>query len=165
MDWAVIQWPLITCLTVVVVLIAICDFNSYRIPNYLNLMVFLGGIIYLIPAGLLKVILAISVSCLIVAILLYARHLHNKWTGKIGIGMGDVKFIFAALIWIEPINIPVFTLLASLSALIYAAPKILKDRKNINNIRIPFGPFLGTALLFTIILERTNFYLLDLRQI
>lgn len=67
-----------------------------------------------------------------------------------GLGLGDVKFIGAAGIWIGFSGIPVLLLVASLTALLCAGAMRLAGRAMTSQTAMPFGPFLAIGLLFAL---------------
>jgi leader peptidase (prepilin peptidase) / N-methyltransferase len=77
------------------------------------------------------------------------RWLYQKLRGKIGLGLGDVKFAAAATAWTGLLTLPSLILMASLSAL--AALAFFQIRGRVQNLqtRIPFGPHLCVGLLVT----------------
>jgi leader peptidase (prepilin peptidase)/N-methyltransferase len=66
-----------------------------------------------------------------------------------GIGLGDVKFLAAAGIWIGVAGIPMLLLIAALTALAGAAVMQLAGVRLNAHSAISFGPFLTIGLLFT----------------
>jgi leader peptidase (prepilin peptidase) / N-methyltransferase len=77
------------------------------------------------------------------------RWAYTRLRGKVGLGLGDVKFAAAATAWTGLLALPWLILLASLSAL--ASLAILQISGRVPNLhaRIPFGPHLGVGLLVT----------------
>ena len=74
------------------------------------------------------------------------RALHARATGRIGLGLGDVKFIAAATAWTGLAGLPVLVLAASLSALAAVAAMALAGRPVGRDTALPFGPFLALGL-------------------
>lgn len=69
------------------------------------------------------------------------RALHARLRGRIGLGLGDVKFLAAATAWTGLAGLPVLILVASLSALLVVVLRRLDAAT-----RLPFGPFLALGL-------------------
>lgn len=69
------------------------------------------------------------------------RALHARLRGRIGLGLGDVKFLAAATAWTGLAGLPVLILVASLSALAVVVLRRLDAAT-----RLPFGPFLALGL-------------------
>lgn len=74
------------------------------------------------------------------------RALHARLRGRIGIGLGDVKFIAAATAWIGLVGLPLLILTASLAALVGVLVAILAGGRIDRAARLPFGPFLALGL-------------------
>ena len=74
------------------------------------------------------------------------RALHARLRGRIGLGLGDVKFIAAATAWTGLAGLPVLILAASLSALAAVGLGALAGRRIAATTRLPFGPFLALGL-------------------
>ena len=75
------------------------------------------------------------------------RALHARLRGRIGLGLGDVKFLAAATAWTGLAGLPVLILVASLSALLVVVLRRLDAAT-----RLPFGPFLALGLHAALIL-------------
>ena len=69
------------------------------------------------------------------------RALHARLRGRIGLGLGDVKFLAAATAWTGLAGLPLLILVASLSALLVVVLRRLDAAT-----RLPFGPFLALGL-------------------
>lgn len=74
------------------------------------------------------------------------RALHARASGRIGLGLGDVKFIAAATAWTGLAGLPVLILAASLSALAAIGLLALAGRSVGRETALPFGPFLALGL-------------------
>ncbi|QRE74038.1 prepilin peptidase [Methylobacterium aquaticum] len=74
------------------------------------------------------------------------RALHARASGRIGLGLGDVKFIAAAAAWTGLSGLPVLILAASLSALAAIGLMALAGRRFGRETALPFGPFLALGL-------------------
>lgn len=127
--------------------ISVQDLRTYRIANELNLLLALSGAAYwaLLDAAQLPEQLA---AALLSALFLWSiRQAHAKATGRIGLGMGDVKLMAAGMIWIEPPLFPFLLFAASASGLI-AALSFYRDKvAGLRDARIPFGPFLCFGII------------------
>ena len=66
-----------------------------------------------------------------------------------GLGLGDVKFLAAASIWVGASGIPTLLLIAALAALGVAGGMQLAGHQMKRQTSIPFGPFLALGLLLT----------------
>lgn len=74
------------------------------------------------------------------------RALHARLRGRIGLGLGDVKFLGAATAWIGLTQLPVLILIASGTALAAIGLAALAGRRVGAETRLPFGPFLALGL-------------------
>jgi len=70
-----------------------------------------------------------------------------------GLGLGDVKFLAAAGIWIGIKTMPMLLLVAAVSALAYAGLMQLTGRQFTGQTSIAFGPFLALGLILTSALQ------------
>jgi leader peptidase (prepilin peptidase) / N-methyltransferase len=77
------------------------------------------------------------------------RWLYAKLRGKVGLGLGDVKFAAAATAWTGLLALPWLILVASLSAVATLAILQIKGRVPNLQTRIAFGPHLCVGLLVT----------------
>ena len=77
------------------------------------------------------------------------RWAYTKFRGKVGLGLGDVKFATAATAWTGLLALPWLILVASISALAYLAILQISGRVPDLQTRIPFGPHLCVGLLVT----------------
>lgn len=137
-------------------LISYVDFRWYVIPNTLNASVFALGLIYNCASGWQNALQA-CLFAVTVGIAVYTmRHIHMRLTGRVGLGMGDVKLSAAAAVWLSPWNFPIFLFLASGSALIFFIATHGVQGKALRSQKIPFGPFLALALVLTWNGERLN---------
>ncbi|TGD98714.1 prepilin peptidase [Methylobacterium nonmethylotrophicum] len=71
---------------------------------------------------------------------------HARLSGRIGLGLGDVKFVAAAAAWTGLAGLPVLILAASLSALAAVGLAALAGRPVGRTTVLPFGPFLAFGL-------------------
>jgi leader peptidase (prepilin peptidase)/N-methyltransferase len=141
-------------LPAILVAIAWVDLKKMTIPDGLNLALAATGLIYqaLISPDTLWVQVSAGVALLMA--FWSIRRAHSKLTGRIGLGLGDVKMVGASAIWISPWNFPVFIFAASFVALIFAAGRHILDPARPANARQPFGPFLAAGLWLTWVGER-----------
>jgi leader peptidase (prepilin peptidase) / N-methyltransferase len=135
--------------------IALIDIRRGIIPNGLNLSI--AGL------GLLKTVIAggagagIEAGCTAAAvgsIFWLLRRLYVALRKTQGLGLGDVKFLAAAALWIGIQGIPTLLLLATLTALTAAGSMQLAGRGVTRQTSLPFGPFLASGLLLTTILQQ-----------
>src|SRR6185369_15412268 len=105
--------------------IAIADFRRQIIPDGLNLVLAGIGLCYQLAteAGGLPVHLLFAAATFAAAWLL--RRGHFLMTGRIGLGLGDVKMLAAAACWISPLLLPVLLFIASASALLFVGGRVV----------------------------------------
>ncbi len=138
--------------------ISFIDIRFLRIPNALNLALFLLGISYMLVSEAGNTGAQIMFAALIFAVLFSIRHFHFKITGRIGLGLGDVKMGGAAAVWIHPALFPTLLLVASAAALVLAfGAKLISQEPDEPAMQIPFGPFIGIALILVWLLQISNF--------
>ena len=132
---------------VCVCLIAYVDIRSLRIPDGFNIALAVGGAVYQFEmSGLFPAIHLITAGVLFLSLLLI-RNLFFHFRGSVGLGLGDVKMAAAAIFWIDPLHIPQFLMIASALGIAVIIAVNMKGRGDIRSFRMPFGPFLGIALL------------------
>ncbi|MBA8882031.1 prepilin peptidase [Phyllobacterium myrsinacearum] len=135
----------------IIIVAAICyfDFRFFVVPDWLNLLLFGTGIMMKGLAGWHDAVMALLVATGVSLMLFLVREVHRRYTGRIGLGLGDVKLAGASSVWFSPWNFPLYLFFASLTALIYYALRYGISGRESRTLRIPFGPFLGLALLAT----------------
>jgi leader peptidase (prepilin peptidase)/N-methyltransferase len=82
------------------------------------------------------------------------RRLYFGWRKIQGLGLGDVKFLAAAGIWIGLAGLPTLLLTAALTALAAAAVMQYAGRDMNRGTSLPFGPFLTIGLLLALIVQQ-----------
>jgi leader peptidase (prepilin peptidase)/N-methyltransferase len=135
--------------------IALIDIRRGIIPNGLNLLIAGLGLLKAVIAG--GAIAGIEAGCTAVAvgaIFWLLRRLYFALRKTQGLGLGDVKFLAAAALWIGVRGIPALLLIATLTALTAAGSLQLAGRGMTRQTSLPFGPFLAIGLLLTLILQQ-----------
>ncbi|WP_424626886.1 prepilin peptidase [Bradyrhizobium sp. SYSU BS000235] len=131
--------------------LAIIDIRQGIIPNWLNLAIAGIGIAEAATTdGLLACAQALCEGILVGGVFWLLQRFYFSLRKVRGLGLGDVKFIGAAGIWIGFIGIPVLLLVASLTALLTAGIMKLAGRTMTGQTALPFGPFLAIGLLFAL---------------
>ncbi|SFH07638.1 prepilin peptidase [Methylobacterium gossipiicola] len=130
--------------------IAVIDGRRQRIPNGLNLALFGGGLAYaaLRGDGLGG---ALTGAVAAYALLYGLRAAYARLRGRPGLGLGDVKFVAAAVSWIGLPALPLLILTASLAALAALLVLRLSGRAIRGDTRLAFGPFLVLGLHATLL--------------
>lgn len=149
-----IELSFLALLIVLVMAISVVDLAAMRIPNTLNLSLAIAGagLIWLTqPEALLRQLLFAG---LMIMVLFTIRQIHMWASGRTGLGLGDVKMGGAAAIWVHPTHFPLLIFFASGGALLgILAGKVISGVPLDTKRRIPFGPFIGLALIMTWVLE------------
>ena len=131
------------------------DIRHGIIPDWLNLAIAgLGLYTALMIAGPWAGVEAACEGAAIGAIFWLLRRLYFIFRKVQGLGLGDVKFLAAAGIWIGLAGIPMLLLVATLSALLCAGVMQLAGRQLSARTSLSFGPFLAIGLLFTLVLQQ-----------
>lgn len=134
--------------------VAIEDFRHMRVPDNLNIAIAVAGVCYWTLSNPALVGLQILSGASFGAAIWLLREAHQRFSGKVGLGMGDVKLGAVGAIWLNPTVLPLFLFAASMAGLAYAAALNLTYGGNLRQDRIPFAPFLGASILFCWLLER-----------
>ena len=142
----VVSFALLCLLSAV---LAWIDIQHGIIPDWLNLAIAsLGLSKTLIVDGPLAGLEAACEGAMIGAIFWLLRRLYFAFRKIQGLGLGDVKFLAAAGIWVGVAGIPMLLLVAALTALACAGLMQLAGRQLNARTSISFGPFLAIGLLF-----------------
>lgn len=127
------------------------------IPDGLNLLLAGTGLAFQISVAPAQFwIHALSAAGLLCAFW-FVRHIHRAATGRVGLGLGDVKMAGAAGIWLSPWNMPTFVFCSTSAALIYALARKHLGPAARPDGRQPFGPFLAAGLTLTWVSEQQMF--------
>lgn len=131
------------------------DFRRGIIPDWLNLVIALAGLVQVWLRGEWDALFVALLEGLIVGlVVLVLRWLYFRLRGHHGLGLGDVKLLVASAIWIGIMGIPMQLLVASVSALIAAVVLHIAGRTMTAQSVLPFGPFLALGLLVAIALQQ-----------
>jgi leader peptidase (prepilin peptidase) / N-methyltransferase len=125
------------------------DFRTQTIPDFLIAVLAVGGIAGTIALN--AVTLGDAVLGLIIGIIapLGLRSVFEALRGMVGLGLGDVKFLGAAGVWIGASGLPWVVLIASLSGLTFALAVQLVQKNFTRQTRLAFGPHLALGLFLT----------------
>src|ERR1700737_5087784 len=131
-------------------ILAWIDIRDGIIPDWLNLTIAgLGLLRAVIVDGPLAGSEAVCEGVAIGAIFWLLRRLYFAFRKIQGLGLGDVKFLAAAGIWVGVVGLPVLLLVAALTALACAAVMQLTGRQLTSHTSMSFGPFLAIGLLIS----------------
>jgi leader peptidase (prepilin peptidase)/N-methyltransferase len=149
---ALLSFGLLCLLSLV---LAWIDIREGIIPNWMNLAIAgLGLSKALIVDGPPLALEAVCEGAAIGAIFWLLRRLYFAFRKIQGLGLGDVKFLAAAGIWVGIAGIPMLLLVAALTALACAGLMQLAGRQLTGQTSISFGPFLAIGLVFTSSLQQ-----------
>lgn len=130
------------------------DIRHGIIPDRLNLAIAgLGLLTALLMDGPSSALQAACEGVAIGAIFWLLRRLYFTFRKVQGLGLGDVKFLAAAGVWVGVSGLPVLLLVATLTALSCAGLLQLTGRELTAQTSLKFGPFLAIGLLFTLGLQ------------
>jgi len=133
-------------LLALIVWISVVDFHHLVIPDAANLILALVGFLYrFLMFGSFPLYSVAGALCLF-ALLYLVRSFHFRFRNTTGLGLGDVKLGGAAALWLQPLDLPMLLLIASITAI--AGILILYTIRGgvLETVRLPFGPFLGASL-------------------
>jgi leader peptidase (prepilin peptidase)/N-methyltransferase len=131
------------------------DIRDGIIPDWLNLTIAGVGLLRAVIAdGPLAGSLALCEGAAIGAIFWLLRRLYFALRKIQGLGLGDVKFLAAAGIWVGVVGLPMLLLVAALTALACAAVMQLTGRQLSAQTSMSFGPFLAIGLLITLSVQQ-----------
>jgi leader peptidase (prepilin peptidase) / N-methyltransferase len=130
--------------------VAWIDIRRGIIPDWLNLAIAVVGLfrIFLIEDAWAAAD-ALGEGVVIGAVFWLLRRLYFKFRGIQGLGLGDVKFLAAAGIWVGVAGIPMLLLVATITALACVGAVQLSGRALTAQTSLSFGPFLAIGLLVT----------------
>jgi leader peptidase (prepilin peptidase)/N-methyltransferase len=136
-------------------MLALIDARHGIIPNWLNLTVAMLGLSKAIAIDGWPQGFAAACGGAVVGVLFWLlRALYFALRKTQGLGLGDVKLLAAAAIWVGITGTPMLLLVAALAALAAAGCMQLAGRNLTAKTSISFGPFLALGLLATLAIQR-----------
>jgi leader peptidase (prepilin peptidase) / N-methyltransferase len=136
-------------LTIVLICISLIDIRQHRIPDLSNLALGLGGGLFWYFTDFEMLVPQLVSGVAVAATLWVIRRVHMQLTGRVGLGLGDVKMGGAAAVWINPLSLPLFLFVSSVTGLVFALCKGGTTYQE----RIAFGPFLALGLMSSWLME------------
>lgn len=133
-------------LAMILAAITVVDFRQMIIPNSLNLLLAASGLGFCAISGPIGVATQGAFAAAVFVIFLGIRHGHRQTTGRMGLGLGDVKMMAAAACWLDPLLFPLLLFVASASALLAFGGQAMVSGGVTAETRIPFGPFIAIGL-------------------
>jgi leader peptidase (prepilin peptidase)/N-methyltransferase len=132
-------------------LLALIDIRHGIIPDWLNLTIACLGLSNAATVGGAWAALEIGCEGVVIGLSFWLlRRLYFAWRGMQGLGLGDVKFLAAAAVWIGIAGVPMLLLIAALTALAAAGCLQLTGQPMTRRSSLSFGPFLTLGLLITL---------------
>src|ERR1700686_2904400 len=126
------------------------DIRHGIIPDWLNLTIAGSGLSKaVILGGPFAGLEAACEGAAIGAVFWLLRRLYFAFRKIQGVGLGDVKLLAAAGIWVGVAGLPMLLMVAALTALACAGLMQLAGRQLTGQTSMSFGPFLAIGLLFT----------------
>ena len=146
------------CLALNMILIALYDWRYFIIPNRLNLLGLLLGLVHAGILGSGVIIQAAGTAMirgLVTALVFFAlRVLYAALRGRQGLGLGDVKLAVVAGVWLDWLIIPVAVQMAALAALsLYLLQHLVTGQSISTTKRVPFGFFLAPTIWMCWVLQ------------
>jgi leader peptidase (prepilin peptidase)/N-methyltransferase len=130
------------------IVLAWIDIRHGIIPNWLNLTIAALGLAKAVLAsGPLAGLQAACEGAAIGAVFWLLRRLYFGFRRIQGLGLGDVKLLAAAGIWVGIAGLPMLLMVAALTALACAGLMQLAGRQLTGQTSLSFGPFLAIGLL------------------
>ena len=132
-------------------ILAWSDIRDGIIPDWLNLAIAGLGLVKIMLTGDLSAALqAIGEGIAVGGLFWLLRRLYFSLRRIQGLGLGDVKFLAAAAIWVGIAGIAPVLLIATIAALACAGVVQLSSRAALTaQTSLSFGPFLAAGLLLT----------------
>ncbi len=131
---------------VALLIMIVADFEHYIIPDAVHLMLLPLGLGYAAATGRPWEVAFIG-AALGLAIGLSLSYGYRALRGKEGLGLGDVKFLFVAGIWLGGVNLVPFLTLAGLIGIVTG----IVWRASGKGVYFPFGPALAASLFACVV--------------
>ena len=130
--------------------IAWIDIRDGIIPDWLNLSIAILGLLRIfLTEDAWAAVGALGEGVIIGAVFWLLRRLYFAFRGIQGLGLGDVKFLGAAGIWVGVAGVPMLLLVATVTALACVGAVQLSGRALTARTSMSFGPFLAFGLIVT----------------
>ena len=158
-----VSWDYLTfaLLGVLLITMSVIDFEHYIIPDSLQWAMALLAIAYHLgytgthPATLIaNGLLGLSIGLIIKYGFLWIRK-------KDGLGMGDVKFLLVAGLWISPMGLVLMLFMSGVFGVITG----LTWRMMGHGERFPFGPALGVAMYLLLLFPEIEWHFWHMNQL
>jgi len=145
-------------LAIVMLTIALIDYRTFTIPDWLNIAGASLGVAYAAvrqPDAMLEVTaMALLRGTSLALIFFTLRYGYAKLRGRQGLGLGDIKLAFVAGAWLDWLTIPLAIQLAAFAALsAYMLRHFVSGESVSATTRLPFGLFFAPAIWICWVLE------------
>ncbi len=138
--------------------VAWIDIRDGIIPDWLNLAIAALGLIRIVTTSDFSAAIEAATEGVVIGFVFWLlRRLYFAYRGIHGLGLGDVKFLAAAGIWVGVAGIPIVLLIAATTALACAGVMQLSGRALTALTSLSFGPFLAAGLLLTAGFQQIGF--------
>jgi len=141
-------------LVIISIAISIVDIRTFRIPNILNIALFIAGIIFWISYDATVLPMQIIYAVIVASFFWAVRYAVSKYLGRVALGLGDVKLAGASAMWFSPHLFPVYLFVASSTGLLFALAKPMIGKSITKDGKVPFGPFLAVSLVIVWFFEQ-----------
>ena len=133
-------------LFILIAWISVIDFRYFIIPDAANLTLGAAGLLYRFLLFRSFPLYSVAGALCLFLFLYLVRVFYLRFRNTNGLGLGDVKLGGAAALWLQPMDLPILLLVASITAI--AAMLLFHTIKggSLKSRRLPFGPFLGASL-------------------
>lgn len=91
--------------------------------------------------------------------LLAIRALANKFYGFETLGLGDIKLLAAAGLWLGPESVLMALSIGAFCGVVHAIIIAVKEKKSLNRMMLPAGPGFITGILITAFIIMKDYYL------
>jgi leader peptidase (prepilin peptidase)/N-methyltransferase len=125
------------------------DVREHRIPNSLNALLAAAGLVFQFAAtrSWSAVLLGLGAACAVIITFLGLIGLMKLLRRPGTLGLGDVKFLAAASIWVGFVGSTLVFVIAAMLALGYTLASMPWRKVDMRGA-IPFSPFLAAGLAF-----------------
>ncbi len=151
---------ILAALALLVALAAI-DLRTYLLPDRLNLPLFITGVTFHIATAFQYESLAgMVLGVLIGGGLLYGvRFFANKYYKQDSLGLGDVKLLMAAGVWLGPHDVLLAIIIGAFAGIVHGLGLAVKRKtKNLGTLNLPAGPGFIIGILVAGILKFRTFF-------
>jgi leader peptidase (prepilin peptidase) / N-methyltransferase len=126
--------------------IAVIDHRRMIIPDELNALAFIVGLVAAGAASTGAILQALIRASLMFVLFCAFRAVYRTLRGMEGMGFGDVKLAAVAGVWLDWASLPIAVEIAALAALAAALYARLRGNEFDAKTRLPFGAFFAPAI-------------------